>query len=62
MAEVLATAEGSDNDLAALKYVAMQLERQALTLSCNDILLLMGGCFLVTLPLILLLSKPAKRA
>ena len=38
------------------------VQRQALTLSYNDVLLLMGGCFLVTLPLTLLLAKPAKRA
>jgi hypothetical protein len=62
MADLLAAGKGSDSYLAALKYVAVQLERQALTLSCNDILLLMGGCFLVTLPLLLLLSKPAGRA
>lgn len=60
-AEVLAAGKGSDNYLATVKYVAVQLERQAFTLSCNDILLLMGGCFLVTLPFILLLSRPAAR-
>ena len=62
MAQILAAEKGGDDYLAALKYVAVQVERQALTLSCNDVLLFMGSCFMITLPLILLLSKPAKPA
>jgi len=33
-------------------------EQQALTLAYNDVLLLMAGCFLVALPLTLMLAKP----
>jgi DHA2 family multidrug resistance protein len=40
----------------------MMVQRQALTLSYNDVLLLMAGCFFVALPLTLLLAKPAEAA
>jgi MFS transporter, DHA2 family, multidrug resistance protein len=36
----------------------MMVQRQALTLSYNDVLLLMAGCFFLALPLTLLLAKP----
>jgi MFS transporter, DHA2 family, multidrug resistance protein len=36
----------------------MLVQHQALTLTYNEVLLLMAGCFFVTLPLTLLLAKP----
>ena len=53
---------GDAADLAALKQVAMMVQRQALSLSYNDVLLLMAGCFFLALPLTLLLAKPANSA
>ena len=44
--------------LAALKRMAMLVQREALTLTYNDVFLLMSMCFLVAVPLTLLLKKP----
>ena len=62
MTHMLTAAKSGDAHLAALKQVAMMVQRQALTLSYNDVLLLMAGCFFVALPLTLLLAKPAEAA
>ncbi|HTV44762.1 MAG TPA: DHA2 family efflux MFS transporter permease subunit [Stellaceae bacterium] len=43
---------------AALEVLAQLVQRQALVMSFNDVLLLMGGAFLVGLPMTLLLRKP----
>jgi DHA2 family multidrug resistance protein len=58
MTHVMTAAKSGDAHLAALKQVAMMVHRQALTLSYNDVLLLMAGCFFLALPLTLLLAKP----
>jgi DHA2 family multidrug resistance protein len=59
MTHMFTAAKLGDAHLAALKQMAMVLHHQALTLTYNDVLLLMAGCFFVTLPLTLLLAKPA---
>jgi DHA2 family multidrug resistance protein len=59
MTRMMTAAKSGDAHLAALKQVAMMVQRQALTLSYNDVLLLMAGCFFLALPLTLLLAKPA---
>jgi MFS transporter, DHA2 family, multidrug resistance protein len=60
MTHMLTAAKSGDAHLAALKQMAMMLQRQALTLTYNDVLLLMAGCFFVAVPLTLLLAKPAE--
>jgi DHA2 family multidrug resistance protein len=50
--------EGSAH-LAALKKISLMVEREALTLTYNDVLLLMSLSFFLALPLTLLLRKPA---
>ncbi len=50
--------KGSAASLAALKRVGMIVQQQALTLTYNDVLLLMAGTFFLALPLTFLLSKP----
>lgn len=44
--------------LGAMKRMAMMVQRQALTLSYNDVLLLMAAAFFVAIPLTLMLAKP----
>jgi MFS transporter, DHA2 family, multidrug resistance protein len=62
MTHALTASKAGDAHLAALKQVAMMVQRQALTLTYNDVLLLMAGCFVLALPLTLLLAKPATGA
>jgi len=62
MTEMLTASKAGDAHLAALKQVAMMVHRQALTLTYNDVLLLMAGCFFLALPLTLLLARPASGA
>ena len=50
---------GGNAQLAALKRMAMMVQREALTLSYNDVLLLMAAAFFCAIPLTLLLAKPA---
>ena len=45
--------------MAALGRIAMMVEQQALTLTYNDVLLLMAGSFFLALPFTFLLAKPA---
>ncbi len=47
-----------DSSRAALELLAQLVERQALVMSFNDVLMVMGGAFLVGLPLTLLLRRP----
>ena len=47
---------------AAMKQAAMMVLQQALTLTYNDVLMLMAGCFFLALPLMLLLAKPTATA
>ena len=62
MTHILTAAKSGDAQFAALKQVAMMVQQQALTLTYNDVLLLMAGCFFAALPLTLLLAKPAAGA
>jgi len=59
---LLTAAKSGDAHLAALKQIAMLVQQQALTLTYNDVLLMMAGCFFAALPLTLLLAKPASGA
>jgi MFS transporter, DHA2 family, multidrug resistance protein len=47
-----------DPSRAALAVLANMVQRQALVMSFNDVLMLMGGAFLAGLPLTLLLRRP----
>jgi hypothetical protein len=62
MTQMMTAAKAGDAHLAALRKIAMMVQQQALTLSYNDVLLLMATCFFVALPLTLLLAKPATGA
>jgi DHA2 family multidrug resistance protein len=44
--------------LAALKRLSLMVTREALTLTYNDVLLLMSLSFFVAIPLVLLLKRP----
>ena len=59
MTQMFAAAKSGDAYRAALSYMAKLVQQRALTLTCNDVLLLMAGCFPLAVPLILLVSKPA---
>ncbi len=62
MTHMLTAAKSGDAHLAALKQVAMMVQQQALTLTYNDVLMLMAGCFFLALPLTLLLARPTAAA
>jgi MFS transporter, DHA2 family, multidrug resistance protein len=62
MTQLLTAAKSGDAHLASLKQIAMLVQQQALTLTYNDVLLMMAGCFFAALPLTLLLAKPASGA
>ncbi|HET7880783.1 MAG TPA: DHA2 family efflux MFS transporter permease subunit [Acetobacteraceae bacterium] len=59
MTQLMTAAKSGDAHIAALKQAALMVQRQALTLTYNDVLLLMAGCFFLALPLTFLLAKPA---
>jgi len=48
--------------LAALKKITLMVQREALTLTYNDVLLLMACAFFVAVPVTLLLAKPKQAA
>ncbi len=54
----LAPKLGANAELAALKRVAEMVERQALVLTYNDVLMLMAGLFVAAIPLTFLLARP----
>jgi len=62
MTHMLTASRAGDGHLAALKQVAMMVQQQALTLTYNDVLMLMAGCFFLALPLTLLLARPTSTA
>jgi DHA2 family multidrug resistance protein len=62
MTHMLTASKAGDGHLAALKHVARMVQQQALTLTYNDVLMLMAGCFFLALPLTLLLTRPASTA
>ncbi len=51
-------AKGEAAPLAALKQLAQMVQQQALTLTYNDVLMLMAAAFFIVLPLTLVLAKP----
>jgi DHA2 family multidrug resistance protein len=59
MTHMMTAAKAGDAHFAALKQMALMVQRQALTLTYNDVFLLMAGCFFIAVPLTLLLAKPA---
>jgi DHA2 family multidrug resistance protein len=58
LTQALTAAKGAGAHVAALREIAAMVQRQALTLAYNDVLLLMAGAFFIALPLTLLLAKP----
>lgn len=62
MTHAMTPSKAGDAALAALKQIAMPAERQALTLTYNDVLMLMAGTFFLVLPLTLILAKPLNQA
>ena len=58
MTQAMRAAKGEAAPLAALRQLAEMVQQQALTLSYNDVLMLMAGAFFVVVPLTLVLAKP----
>ena len=58
MVEGLTPAKDAAASLAALQRLALLVRREALTLAYNDVLLVMGFCFFMAVPLTLLLARP----
>jgi DHA2 family multidrug resistance protein len=56
---LMTTGKGEAAHMAAMAHVAQMIEHQALTLTYNDVLMLMAGAFFAALPATLLLAKPA---
>jgi DHA2 family multidrug resistance protein len=48
--------------LAAIKKITLMVQREALTLTYNDVLLLMAAAFFLAVPVTLLLAKPKQAA
>jgi len=59
LTHALTAAKQGSASLAALQHVAMMVRQQALTLTYNDVLLLMALAFFAALPLTFLLAKPS---
>jgi DHA2 family multidrug resistance protein len=58
MTHAMTPGKGAEAPLAALKQVAMMVQQQALTLTYNDVLLLMAGAFFLAMPVTFFLAKP----
>jgi MFS transporter, DHA2 family, multidrug resistance protein len=58
MTQAMVPVKGADAKLAAMRHVAMMVNREAMTLAYNDVLLLMALCFFLAVPLCFLLAKP----
>lgn len=58
MSDALAARLGENADLAALARVRALVQREALVLAYNDVLMAMAALFLLATPLVLLLAKP----
>jgi DHA2 family multidrug resistance protein len=56
--QLLTPAKGAAAPLAALKELALMVQREALTLAYNDAILVMGLCFFVAFPLTFLMTRP----
>jgi hypothetical protein len=48
--------------LAAIKKITLMVQREAMTLTYNDVLLLMAAAFFLAVPVTLLLAKPRQAA
>jgi DHA2 family multidrug resistance protein len=59
LTQAMTPGKGTEASLAALKQVALMVRQQALTLTYNDVLMMMAVAFFVALPLTLFLAKPA---
>jgi DHA2 family multidrug resistance protein len=62
LTRLLTAAKSGDAHLAALKQVALMVQQQALTLTYNDVFMLMAGAFFLAIPATLLLAKPEPNA
>jgi DHA2 family multidrug resistance protein len=62
MTHSMEPAKAGNAHLSAMKQMAMMVHQQALTLTYNDVLLLMSLAFIGALPLTLLLAKPSGAA
>ncbi len=60
MTQALTPVQGEAAHLTALKRIAGLVHREALTLTYNDVLILMSLVFLLALPLTLLLKRPTQ--
>ena len=60
--QAMTAAKQGSAHLTALKRMAMMVQREALTLTYNDVLLLMAISFFLAAPLTLLLAKPKMAA
>jgi DHA2 family multidrug resistance protein len=58
MTHAMTPGKAGEASLAALKQVAMMVQHQALTLTYNDVLLLMAAAFFLALPVTFFLAKP----
>ena len=58
MENAITGAKGAAAHLSALKLLDQMVQAQALTLTYNDVLMLMAGAFFIVLPLTFLLAKP----
>jgi DHA2 family multidrug resistance protein len=59
MTAALTPGKGAEAGLAALRKLAAMVQQQALTLTYNDVLLLMAATFFIALPLTLFLARPS---
>jgi DHA2 family multidrug resistance protein len=53
---------GTSAHAAAMRLIDLSLQRQSVTMAYNDAFMLLGLAFLVTLPTVMLLRKPGRRA
>ena len=58
LTQLLSAAKENAAPLAALRRLALLVQREALTLAYNDVLLAMAACFFLAIPLTFLLRRP----
>ncbi len=58
LTQTLTAAKAGAAHLAALRRLALLVQREAMTLAYNDVLLVMGFCFFAALPLTFLMVRP----
>ena len=59
MTQLMQPAFGENTQLAILKKLSLMVERESLTLTYNDVFLLIAVIYFAAVPLTLLLRKPA---